>query len=129
MNEEPLLGLGLTDAVSAALAEAGIRMHEIDFRIVDVTGESYGFKEQALVVSRLYRVRREESPPLWHGAENIGDTGAAAGIIQMIVASYAFEKGYAPGDTALCTAGADSGGRAAIILSPDSKMPPSDGRR
>lgn len=123
MTEEPLLGLGLTEAARAALGEAGIQMHEADFRIVDVSGESYSFKEQALVFSRLYRGGREVSPPLWHCAENIGETGAAAGIIQLIVASCAFEKGYAPGEIAICSTSADLGGRAVVVVSRNPSPP------
>jgi len=124
MTEEPLLGLGLTEATSAALTEAGVQMHETDFRIVDASGESYSFKEQALVFSKLYRGGREVSPALWHCAENIGETGAAAGIIQLIVASCAFEKGYAPGKIAMCSTSADLGGRAVAIVSRNSSPPP-----
>src|SRR5207237_7968617 len=58
LSEDPLLGLGLAAAARQALAEAGLRLHEIDFRLSDVTGESYGFKEQSLVLARLMRVRR-----------------------------------------------------------------------
>ena len=47
--EEPLLGLGLTDAVRAALAEAGSACMRSTCRISDVTGELYGFKELSLV--------------------------------------------------------------------------------
>src|SRR6266498_986000 len=52
LSEDPLLGLGLAEAVRTALDEAECQMHEIDFRLSDVTGESYGFKEQALVLGR-----------------------------------------------------------------------------
>lgn len=116
MTEEPLLGLGLTEASKVALSEAGIQMHQIAFRISDVTGESYGFKEQALVVGRLLRVHREEGYPIWHASECIGDTGSAAGIIQMILSFHAYQKGYAPGEIAMCFASADSGRRAVALL-------------
>ena len=115
LSEEPLLGQGLTKAARTAMAEAGIQIEKIGFRLTDVTGESYGYKEQALVLSRLMRVRREEFP-LWHCAENFGDTGAAVGIIQMLVAFYAFQKCYAPGKSAMCFTSADSGERAVALL-------------
>ncbi len=115
LSEEPLLGLGLTDAARSALAEAGIKMHEIDFRISDVTGESYGFKEQALVLSRLMRARRDELP-IWQCAEAIGDCGAAAGVCQIVIARESFIKGYAPGDHAACFTSAVLGNRAVVLL-------------
>jgi 3-oxoacyl-[acyl-carrier-protein] synthase I len=124
LSEEPLLGLGLTEAARAALHEAGIQMHEIAFRISDVTGESYGFKEQALVIGRLLRVHREEGYPIWHCAENIGDTGAAAGVVGLVTALYAFRKGYAPGRIALCFASSDWGKRAVAVLACNSVKTP-----
>lgn len=116
LSEEPLLGLGLTNSASDALKEAGIQMNDVTYRLSDVTGESYGFREQALAIAKLLRVHREEGYPLWHCAEYIGDIGAAAGIIQLIVAFYACEKGYAPGGTAMCFTSAVSGRRAVAVL-------------
>jgi 3-oxoacyl-[acyl-carrier-protein] synthase-1 len=118
-EEAPLLGLGLTAASKAALSEAGVQMHEIGVRLSDVTGESYGFREQALVVGRLLRVHREEGYPIWHASECIGDTGSAAGIIQLIMAFHAYQKDYAPGEVAMCFTSADSGRRAVAVLAPD----------
>ena len=115
-SEDPLLGIGLSDAARSALGEAGLQMHEIHFRLSDVTGESYGFKEQSIVIGRLIRVHREEGFPLLHCAEYIGNTGAAAGIIELIVSFHAYQKRYNPGDIAICFTSADSGKRAVSIL-------------
>lgn len=115
LSEEPLLALGLATAVRSALAEAGVAMHEIEFRISDVSGESYGFKEQALALSRVMRVRREELP-LCHTADSIGDTGAAAGVVQLIVVESDFKQGAAPGHRAMGYASAVPGNRAAVVL-------------
>ncbi len=116
LSQEPLLGNGLSQALRVALAEADIGLHEIGFRLSDVTGESYGFREQMLSLSRVMRVRREEGAPIWHCAEYIGDTGAAAGVCQLVLASQAFEKGYAPGYSGVCYTSAVSGGRAVAVL-------------
>jgi 3-oxoacyl-[acyl-carrier-protein] synthase-1 len=115
MTEEPLLGLGLAAAGRAALAEAGLAMDKIDFRISDVGGESYGFREQTLMLCRLLKEHRE-CTPLWHNAESIGETGAAAGIGQLVVAQQAFRKRYAPGARVLCATSADGGDRAVAVL-------------
>ena len=115
-EEPPFLGLGLTEASRNALSEAGIQMHQIGFRISDVTGEGYGFKEQSLVVGRLLRRHREEGYPIWHCAENIGDTGAASGVVQLITAFSAFQKAYAPGPIAMCFTSSDWGTRAVAVL-------------
>lgn len=102
LSEDPLMGEGLTQATRAALSEARMQMHDIDFRLSDVTGESYGFREQALVVAKLLRVHQENGYPLWHCSENVGDIGAASGIHQLIIAFHAFNNMYAPGE---CAAG------------------------
>ncbi len=116
LSQEPLLGLGLSEALRNALAAAGIGFHEVDFRVSDVTGESYGFREQMLSLARVMRARREEGASIWHCAEFIGDTGAAAGVCQLVLAFQAFEKGYAPGNNGVCYTSAVSGGRAVAVL-------------
>ena len=116
LSAEPLLGLGLSEAARKALAEAGIQIHETDFRLSDVTGESYGFKEQALMVARLLRVHQEEGYPIWHCAEYVGDLGASAGVSQLVIAFQAFLKGYAPGKRAIGYTSAVTGERAVVIL-------------
>jgi 3-oxoacyl-[acyl-carrier-protein] synthase I len=115
LSEEPLLGLGLARATKSALADASIQMHDIDFRISDVSGESYGFKEQSLAVGRILRVRKEEFP-LWHCADSIGDVGAAAGICQIVMASCAFSKQYAVGNRTACFTSSVGGERAVAII-------------
>jgi 3-oxoacyl-[acyl-carrier-protein] synthase I len=115
MTEEPLLGLGLAAAGRAALGEAGLTMNQIDLRCSDVGGESYGFREQTLLVCRLVKEAREHTP-LWHSAEIIGETGAASGIAQLVLVHEAFRKGYAPGPRVLCTTSSDEGNRAVAVL-------------
>ena len=39
LDEEPLLGKGMAAAVKDALRDAGLAMHEVDFRLSDVAGE------------------------------------------------------------------------------------------
>jgi 3-oxoacyl-[acyl-carrier-protein] synthase-1 len=115
LTDEPLLGQGLAEAERGALKEAGFGMHEIDVRYSDVTGESYGFKEQALALARVMRVRRPDLP-LRHCADAIGDTGAASGICLLIFAAQALLKGYAPGGRVICCSSAVHGDRAAAVL-------------
>jgi 3-oxoacyl-[acyl-carrier-protein] synthase I len=115
LNDQPLLGIGLATAAKAALSEAKIEMHEVDFRLSDVTGESYGFKEQALALGRVMRQRREELP-LWHAADSIGDTGAAAAVSHLSMAVMAWQKKYAPRTVAACYGSAVPGERAVAVL-------------
>lgn len=116
LSGEPLLGLGLTEAARQALAEAQVGLHEIDGRLSDVTGETYGFKELPLLTGRLMRVLRKQDQPLWHWADAIGDSGAAAGVLQIALAHEAFKKKYAPGDRLICLSSALDGRREAAVL-------------
>jgi 3-oxoacyl-[acyl-carrier-protein] synthase-1 len=102
LGEEPLLGRGLAEAAKAALREAGWGYHEIDLRLSDVAGDTYGFREHTLAEARLVSRVRKEPQPLWHAAECIGDTGAAAGLVQLAWVTAAMQRGYAPGPRALC---------------------------
>lgn len=114
-SEQPLRGDGLADAVRAALHEAGCGLQDIDYRIADVSGEHYYFKEAALMVGRLARARRAEHE-LWHPAECIGETGALAGLAMLVVAEAAARRGYAPGRRVLAHFSCDHGERAAAVF-------------
>jgi 3-oxoacyl-[acyl-carrier-protein] synthase-1 len=114
-KELPLRGEGLTAAIKGALSDAGLTMQEVDFRIADLSGEQYYFKEAALALTRTLRARKERFD-LWHPAECIGETGAVGGLATIVVAHAACHKGYAIGPTILCHSAGDSGERAAAIL-------------
>jgi 3-oxoacyl-[acyl-carrier-protein] synthase-1 len=114
-SEEPLLADGLSAAIKGALADAGCQLHDLDYRITDLSGEQYYFKEAALALSRVLRQRKEEFD-LWHPAESIGEAGAAAGVAGLVVAGSAARKAYAPGPGALAHFANDAGQRAAAVL-------------
>ena len=114
-NDIPLRADGLTAAALAALTDAGLELHDLDFRLSDAAGESFHFKEQALLVTRLLRQRKLDFP-LWLPAETLGDTGAAAGLCGLLWAMAAWKRNYAPGPRVLACAGNDEGARAAVIL-------------
>lgn len=112
---EPLRGEGMARAIKAALADAGVEMHDMDFRITDISGEHYYFKEAALALSRVLRARKEEFD-IWHPAECIGESGAVAGLANVIVAHAACAKSYALGPNILCHVANDNGDRGALVL-------------
>jgi 3-oxoacyl-[acyl-carrier-protein] synthase-1 len=114
-SDQPILGVGLATAVKGALGAAGFTMTQIDFRISDLTGERYGFKETNYAVAKVLRGRKEFLP-IWHCMDSIGDTGAAAGACMLGRAVAAFAKGYAPGPNVLCQSSAESGRRSAAVL-------------
>jgi 3-oxoacyl-[acyl-carrier-protein] synthase I len=112
---EPLRADGLAQAIRAALADAQIEMHDIDFRIVDLSGEQYYFKEAALALSRTLRKRKEEFD-IWHPAECTGEVGAVAGISLLANADAACRKGYTKGPAIVAHMANDAGPRAALTL-------------
>lgn len=113
-SEEPLRADGLTTAFKAALDDAGMLMHELDFRITDISGEHYHFKEASLALSRTLR-HLKESFYLWHMADCVGETGATSGLIALACAKAAGERNYAPGVGAMLHFNRDDGHRAAIV--------------
>jgi 3-oxoacyl-[acyl-carrier-protein] synthase-1 len=107
---------GLTQALKAALAEAGCGMEQMDYRLTDLSGEQYYFKEASLALSRTMRVRRETLDIL-HPADCIGECGAAIGPAMLAVALAASRKGYGDGPNICCQLGNDAGQRAVALLS------------
>lgn len=112
---EPLRAEGMVQAIRAALDEAGWTLGTADYRLADVSGEQYGFKEAALALTRILRERKEEMD-IWHPADSVGETGAAAVPILLSVAAAAAEKGYAPGPGAVAHLAGDNHHRAAFLL-------------
>lgn len=113
---EPLRGEGLTDAIGEAVKQSGIDFHDLHYRISDLNGEHYRFKEMVLAMVRYERRPRPRLFDLWHPAEYIGDPGAAIGPIALAIALDAARQGYGVGSTALCTFGNDDGERAAAVV-------------
>jgi len=115
-SELPLRGEGLSQAIKAALTEANCAMHDLDYRITDIAGEQYYFKEASLALSRTLRQRKEEFD-IWHPADCIGEVGAAIGPVMLTVLLAACRKGYTLSNHILCHCGSDDGKRAALVLS------------
>lgn len=114
-TEEPLRADGLSQAFKTALAEAGREIHEMDYRVTDLSGEHYYFKEAALAVNRTLH-RRKESFDLWHPAECTGEVGAVAGATIIAAVLAACRKKYSPGHRILAHMADDAGERAALTL-------------
>jgi 3-oxoacyl-[acyl-carrier-protein] synthase-1 len=112
---EPLRAEGLSLAIKAALADAGCAMHDMDYRITDLSGEQYYFKEAALALSRTLRQRKEEFD-IWHPAECTGEQGAAAGLAVVALADAACRKAFTKGPNILAHMANDAGQRAALSL-------------
>jgi 3-oxoacyl-[acyl-carrier-protein] synthase I len=115
-SEEPLRGDGLADAIRSALVEADLTTYEASYRLTDLNGEHYKFKEAVLATMRFEHKRRPEIFDLWHPIEYLGDVGAAIVPCVLAVALHAGQKSYAPGKVALCHFGNDDGLRAAMVV-------------
>lgn len=112
---EPLRADGLVQALQSGLSDAKVTYADLDYRIADLNGEQFYFKEAALALTRTLRVRKERFD-IWHPADCIGEVGAAVIPCALAVALAAAQKGYAPGPGLLGHFGNDDGRRAAIIL-------------
>ncbi len=115
-EDTPLRGDGMAQAIRSALSEAGCDMGATDFRITDISGEQYAFKEAALALLRVLR-QRKEFYDLWHPADCVGEVGAAIGPVILSVLLAAMNKGYSPGNNVLAHFANDEGKRAAMVLS------------
>jgi 3-oxoacyl-[acyl-carrier-protein] synthase-1 len=114
-SEQPLRGDGLLQAFRAAFADAACPIHDLDFRITDSNGEQYWFKEAALALSRMLRVRKPTFD-IWHPVDCVGETGAAIGPCVLGVALSATRKNYAFGRGPLCHFSAEDCERFALVL-------------
>lgn len=111
----PLRGDGMTSAYRAAFDEASIEMNRLGYRIADLIGEQYWFKQSALASLRLLR-GRHEFQDIWSPAESLGNVGAAAVPMMIGMAFTAASKGYAAGNPVLIEASNDAGACGAAVL-------------
>jgi 3-oxoacyl-[acyl-carrier-protein] synthase-1 len=121
-SEEPLQAEGLIQAIRGAFGASATGYEDVQYRITDLNGEHYKFKEMALAMVRFQGKPKGKLFDLWHPAEYIGDVGAAIGPIVLGLALHAGQKGYGNGPTVLCTFGNDDGERAAMVVRYRSKQ-------
>jgi len=114
-SEEPLRADGLTDAIKQSLSKAECGESVLDFKITDISGEQYYFKEASLAFSRIDRTKRTEFD-IWHPADCVGDVGSVLGLVMVAVLKFAGEKSYSKGDHILAHLGNDDGKRSSMIF-------------
>lgn len=114
-SEGPLRADGLVQAIKESLSDANTDLGQLDFRITDVSGEQYWFKEASLAITRILRTKKEEFD-IWHAADCIAEIGSAAGPTALNIAWAANENDYSKGENVLCHFANDDGKRAAAIL-------------
>ena len=113
-SEEPLRGDGLSDAIRDTMSNSGCTYDDVDYRITDISGEQYAFKEATLAAARTMKTVKEEFD-IWHTADCIGDIGAAIVPCMIAVAKMAAVREYSKGDGVLFHCANDDEQRAAII--------------
>ena len=64
-SDEPLRAEGLSEAIRGALCEAGLRFHDLRYRVTDLNGEHYKFKEMLLAELHLERELRSRRKISW----------------------------------------------------------------
>ena len=114
-SEEPLKAEGISAAIREAFQEAKTDMDNMDFRIVDVSGEQYWFKESALVVAKFLRVHKEGFP-LWHIADCVGEVGAAVFGASTAYAKISYDKAFDDGANMLQHYSNNDGKRGAAVF-------------
>lgn len=114
-SEEPFRADGLTAALKESLDDAGCGESILQFKITDIAGEQYHFKESSIAFSRVDRTKRKEFD-IWHPADCIGEAGSTIGLAMLGLLKAASEKSYSKGDNIWAHLGNDNGKRASIIL-------------
>ncbi len=114
-DDLPLRGDGMTGAYRQAFKETGIEMNRLGYRIADLIGEQYWFKQSALTSLRLIR-GRHEFQDIWSPAESLGNIGAAVVPAMIGMAFTAARKGYAASNPVLVEASGDDGACGAAVL-------------
>ncbi|WP_300042661.1 3-oxoacyl-ACP synthase [uncultured Paracoccus sp.] len=113
--DRPLRADGMTRAYAQAMAAANVDLAHVEYRISDLIGEQFWFKQAALASLRLER-GRSAFQDLWSPAENVGNIGAAVVPVMLGMALTALHKGYAPGSPVLIEASGDDGACGAAVL-------------
>jgi 3-oxoacyl-[acyl-carrier-protein] synthase I len=114
-SEQPLRADGLTAAIKESLGDSGFGESILDFKITDISGEQYYFKEASLAFSRIDRTKRKEFD-IWHPADCVGDVGSVLGMVMIAVLKSACEKNYTKGDHILAHLCNDDGERSSMIF-------------
>lgn len=115
-TSEPNRADGLTKVLHAVRRDGG-GLEATPLVICDLNGDRYRAMEWAMASIRALGDLHGDTA-LWHPADCIGDPGAGSGLVNLVWATEAFTRGYAPADRALVWGAADGEARAAVLLAP-----------
>lgn len=113
--DEPSAATGLSDAAQAALEQLADRGRDTRLVICDMNGETYRSREFGNTAARVLSII-PIAWNVWHPADSIGDTGAAAFAVSACLGAQALAKGYAKSNRVLVLGSSDDGLRGAVSL-------------
>jgi 3-oxoacyl-[acyl-carrier-protein] synthase-1 len=114
-SDIPSRAAGLTAAIRKALEQSDYRMSDLHFRMADIAGESFFFREAGNALARAFD-RPLPNFPLLHLTEALGETGAAIGPLSIAFLSDAMTRGRVPGTRALLHFSNDGPARGAMVV-------------
>lgn len=116
-GDQPCHGKGLAAAIRLALAEAGLKAHEMDLRLCDVAGEDYFFEESAYAWGRVLRADLPPGYEYLQPATRVGHVGAAFGPLLIGYLWQLAKVGRLRGPHALVHLSSTQTLRGALVLS------------
>lgn len=118
-DETPSTGECLADTVAAAIESSRPKIPEVGYWLGDLNGTERRAIDWGHAIVRLQGRYRFPNLRTWIPAASFGEIGAASGAVGIAMVLKAHERGYAPGATSVVWLSAESGHRAAIVLSSD----------
>lgn len=108
-------GVGLSEAISAALKQARAMDPEPVLVIADLNGTPARASDWGHTLVRLRSTFGERQFDLWLPALSFGETGAACGALALCMAFRAGERRYLPGAHVVIALSSEDGRRAAFV--------------
>ncbi|MBZ9920874.1 MULTISPECIES: hypothetical protein [unclassified Mesorhizobium] len=108
-------GRAMLSALRAAVASNGPKESDISFVVSNSNGERHRALEQLVVHPRFYRTLRELTPTAYP-AMTVGEVGAAAGALALMLAADGMRQNYAPGSAAMLEIASETGLRTAAVV-------------
>jgi len=111
------VGEGLADALQQVAEGAAWKQSTLAWLISDQNGEAYRANEWGHALARLRGGWPAlESPVVWLPAASFGDTGSASALVAVCTALQAFQRGYAPAQSAVVSSSSEADLQAALSL-------------
>ncbi len=111
--DAPSAATGLSEAIRLTFAQLPDEGRQTTVIVCDLNGETYRAKEFGTTAARVLSAISTRWS-VWHPADCIGDTGAAAFGVSACVGLRALAKQYAKGDRVLVLGSSDDGLRGAV---------------